>query len=231
MPSTTPPRTIRRYTSIAGAIDTLRRRQLALLDPQTWDDRNDRHFMALYKEHRQASGLYALCATESPETYQHWRVFGGTADGACLELKREPLEESFAGDPRIRWGVVKYKRIADVQAMHASDRNDLPFLKRLPYEPECEYRIIAETSDPQAAALSLDIKLTWINRLYLNPWLPKPLADSVVQTIREFPGCSKLRIVRTTMLENARWKAAGKRLAGKAVAPEVRPLKGVTPPR
>lgn len=48
-------RVIRRYTSIPGVIDTLRRRQLPLLDPQYWDDRNDSYFMRLYKEYRGAN--------------------------------------------------------------------------------------------------------------------------------------------------------------------------------
>jgi hypothetical protein len=206
---------IRRYTSIASVIDTLRRMQLALLDPQSWDDRNDSHFMSLYKEYKGANGLYALCATEAPETYHHWRVFGGTSEGACLELKRSPLEDSFAGDGRIRFGRVQYKKIVELRAMHASDRIELPFLKRKPYEPECEYRIIAETAEPQAAALSIELPPACISRVFLNPWLPKPLAQSIKATIQEIPGCKTLPIIQTTMLENSRWKSAGDRLAGK----------------
>lgn len=206
---------IRRYTSIASVIDTLRRKQLALLDPQSWDDRNDSHFMSLYKEHKRANGLYALCATEAPETYHHWRVFGGKSEGACLEIRRAPLEESFAGDGRIRFGRVQYKKIAEVKALHASDRNNLPFLKRKPYEPECEYRIIAETEEPQAAALGVELTIAWITRIHLNPWLPKPLAESIKASMKEVPGCKSLSIIQTTMLENSSWKAAGDRLAGK----------------
>jgi len=41
---------IRRYTSVAALIDILRRREIVLLDPQNWDDRNDRYFMKLYKD-------------------------------------------------------------------------------------------------------------------------------------------------------------------------------------
>ena len=41
---------VRRYTSISAVIDILAREELPLLDPQTWDDRNDRYFMSLYKE-------------------------------------------------------------------------------------------------------------------------------------------------------------------------------------
>jgi hypothetical protein len=219
---------IRRYTSIASVIDSLRRRQLALLDPQTWDDRNDRYFMELYKKHRKVTGLYALCAAQSAETYHHWRVFGGGADGACLEIKRLPLEESLSSDPRVRVGTIEYKLIVQIGKLRKDDRDKLPFLKRKPYEPECEYRIIAETTDPQASALSIPIDITWINRVYLNPWLPQPLFESIKQTIREIPGCDGMKVVRTTMLDNSRWKAAGDRLAGVASTPPTLPLRTTT---
>ncbi|WP_156941466.1 hypothetical protein [Mesorhizobium sp. WSM2561] len=48
-------------------IDVLRRRQMAILNPKQWDDRNDRYFMELYQEHRGAKSLYGLCAAMCPE--------------------------------------------------------------------------------------------------------------------------------------------------------------------
>jgi hypothetical protein len=60
---------------LSAVIDTLRRRKLALLDPQNWDDRNDRRFMQLYKEAKGLSSLYAMCAARCHDTYYHWRVF------------------------------------------------------------------------------------------------------------------------------------------------------------
>jgi hypothetical protein len=55
---------IRRYISVSAVIDTLRRGEITLLDPQSWDDRNDRYFMSLYKERKKLSGLYALCSVQ-----------------------------------------------------------------------------------------------------------------------------------------------------------------------
>ncbi len=72
---------IRRYLPLSAVIDTLRRRKLALLDPQNWDDRNDRHFMQRYKEAKGLSSLYAMCAAVRHETYYHWRVFTPGAEG------------------------------------------------------------------------------------------------------------------------------------------------------
>src|SRR5688572_16152316 len=102
-----PPNVIRRYISIAGAIDMLRHQQLALLDPATWDDRNDRYFMELYKEARGLGGLYAACASTCYETYHHWRVFTSSADGVCVEIYRQPLEQALATMGGVRFDEVE----------------------------------------------------------------------------------------------------------------------------
>src|SRR5215472_3573223 len=97
---------IKRYMSISATLDILRRKELALLDPQNWDDRNDRYFMNLYKESAKAEGLYGACFTQVAETYHHWRVFGGAADGACIEFRRAAFEAHIKGNRNLRWGEV-----------------------------------------------------------------------------------------------------------------------------
>ena len=209
---------IRRYTSISAVIDILRRQELPLLDPQSWDDRNDRYFMASYKEKKGLKGLYALCAARCGETYHHWRVFTGTADGACIEIKREPLEEALSMIKGVNFGDIDYLRLDDVDKLKEADLDRLPFVKRIGFEPEDEYRIVYETSEPQAPAYNLEFPLDWIGRVYLNPWLPDPLYDSVKATLRGLPECSKLSVVKSRLIDSARWKKAGDRVVGK-VAP------------
>lgn len=206
---------IRRYTSIPSVIDALRRQELTLLDPQSWDDRNDRHFMALYKERRNLGGLYALCAATCSETYHHWRVFAGAADGACIELRREPLEAALRKFEGVSFGEVEYLLLNKVEALTPDDLARLPFVKRQGFAAEEEYRIIAETREAQLPAISTHLPVAWINRIYLNPWLPSPLADSVTRTLREIRGCSRLSIQKSHLIENDRWKKAGDRVAEK----------------
>lgn len=206
---------IRRYTSISSVIDALRRQELTLLDPQSWDDRNDRYFMSLYKERRNISGLYALCAATCSETYHHWRVFTGAADGACIELKREPLEAALRKLEGVRFGDVEYLLLNKVEGLTPGDLLRLPFIKRFGFAAEEEYRIIAETRQAQLPAISTYLPVSWINKIYLNPWLPAPLAESVTRTLREIDGCAKLRIQRSHLIENDRWKKAGDNVAEK----------------
>lgn len=135
---------IRRYSSIAATIDILRRKELPLLDPQNWDDRNDRYFMNLYRERKKLGGLYGLCAATCSETYHHWRVFTNAADGACIEIRRQDLEASLDELEGARYGEVEYLKLEEVETLGPNDCDNLPFVKRVGFQPEDEYRIIAE---------------------------------------------------------------------------------------
>jgi hypothetical protein len=216
---------IRRYTSISATIDILRRRELPLLNPENWDDRNDRYFMARYKEKKALGGLYALCAARCGETYHHWRVFTGTADGACIEIKRAPMEEVLRKIPGVSFDKMSYLLLDDVGALTMADLDRLPFVKRIGFTAEEEYRIVYETDEPQGAAFNLAFPLAWISKIYLNPWLPDPLYESVKKTLRGLPDCAKLPIVKSRLIDSARWKNAGDRVVGKGTPQKKRALK------
>ena len=213
---------IRRYTSIAAVIDVLQRKELPLLDPQTWDDRNDRYFMALYKNARGVGGLYGLCAATCSETYHHWRVFTGTADGACIEIKREPLETALNQLEGVRFGEMDYLLLDDVEKLTDADVERLPFVKRHGFTAEEEYRIIAETRAAQRASISIDLPVTVINKIYLNPWLPTSIADSVISTLHEIDGCDGVAIQRSHLIDNTRWKKAGDLVVGKTTPVKIK---------
>jgi len=206
---------VRRYTTISAVIDILQRKELPLLDPQTWDDRNDRYFMDLYKQSRKLGGLYGLCAARCSETYHHWRVFTGNSDGACIEMDRARLEAALAEMEGVRYGEVDYLKLAKVERLTPTDVARLPFLKREGFAAEKEYRIIAETAEGQAPALPIEFPVSMINRIHLNPWLPKALADSLRKTLRSIPGCESLNITRSLLIDSGRWKSAGDTVVGR----------------
>jgi hypothetical protein len=208
---------VRRYTSIAAVIDSLRRGELPLLNPESWDDRNDRYFMELYKEARRpkgTNGLYALCAAGCSETYHHWRVFTSAADGACIEILREPLEAALEDLPGVRYGFVDYLTLEKADRLSPKDIDRLPFIKRFGFKPETEYRITLETDEPQGAAYSIEMPRNWIGKVFLNPWLPASLAASTIETIHEIKGCKSLKVERSHLINSVRWKRAGDRVAG-----------------
>lgn len=171
--------------------------------------------MSLYKEKRELGGLYGLCAATCSETYHHWRVFTGTADGACLELRRQPLEAMLTQLEGVRFGEVDYLHLDKAEELTPKDVERLRFVKRLGFTAEAEYRITAETAEPQLPALSIDLPLELIGRVELNPWLPSSLAESVTKTLKGLPGCAKLPIRRSRLIDSDRWKKAGDRVIGR----------------
>lgn len=65
---------LRRYTDLTALIYLLRKRKLTLLDPGSWDDSNDSHYLTLYKEKRKLKSVLALCFMQTDERYHHWSV-------------------------------------------------------------------------------------------------------------------------------------------------------------
>lgn len=181
--------------------------------------------MGRYKQSKKVQGLYALCAARCSETYHHWRVFTGAADGACIELKRKPLEAALDGVANIRYGEVDYLNLDDVEHLTIKDVDRLPFVKRHGFTAEEEYRIILESNKRQSAALSIELPTSLIGRIFLNPWLPKTIAESVVATVHDITGCEKLSVQRSHLIDSARWKEAGDRVVGTKAAKAKRTLK------
>ena len=204
--------TFRRYTNMAAAIHLLQKRQITLLDPSTWDDRNDAFFMSEYKQRTNAASVLALCFAESHETYHHWRVFSHVSDGVCIEFDKEGLLEAFNRDPGTRHGTMNYTLLKEAKKMADIDVEQLPFLKRWPYGDEAEYRVVHVDSDVSKPFHDVPISLSHVRRITLSPWLAKPLSESVKKTLKSIEGCSNLKIYRSTLIDNQEWK----KLAGRA---------------
>ncbi|SDJ60941.1 DUF2971 domain-containing protein [Mesorhizobium muleiense] len=214
---------------------------MAILNPQQWDDRNDRYFMELYQEYRGAKGLYGLCAAMCAETYHHWRVFTGGSGGACIVLKRAPLAEYLDAASKkpavpvtnVRFGEVEYLKLPKVRKIGRTDIMRLPFLKRVGFADEKEFRIVIETSADQQGAIYIDCPSEWIDRIYINPWLPQQQAASLIATLNEIDGCVDVDVRRSILIDSSTWKMAGDRAAGKKTgrkltlkAPVKKALKG-----
>ena len=203
-----------RYTSLAVTIDLLSRKQITLLDPANWDDRNDAYFMSVYQQRSRISSLLALCFAEDYETYHHWKVFSHGPSGCCLEFDKKRLVESISAVAGTRHGAVEYKAIDALRNLKALPVEQLPFLKRYPYRDEKEYRFVYEADQPNLTSIGFDINLSWIKRITLSPWMHKSLEASIKKTLKLIDGCQNIKIYRSTLLENERWKA----LANGAVA-------------
>jgi hypothetical protein len=108
-------------------------------------------------------------------------------------------------------GKVDYKFIDEVEK-ESFTVNQLPFLKRYAFRDELEYRVIYyKKTASKKNNHEIQFDLSMIKEISLSNSMPKELRGPVVQLLRSIEGCSNMKISRTTLNENDRWKRAGAR--------------------
>ncbi len=150
-------RALRRY-SIPALIYLLTAKKMTLLDPASWDDNNDSHFLMLYREKKSLQTVLALCFTQTSETYHHWRVFAGGSSGICITFDKDKLVSAMKTQAGVTARAVRYLKLPEIRSRKLKV-DDLPFLKRFPYGDEREFRIIYESKRVRATALDIAIPI------------------------------------------------------------------------
>ena len=69
-----------------------------------------------------------------------------------------------------------------------------------------EYRLIYESMDLEEHTHVVTIPLSIVHGITLSPWLPKPLFDATREVLAGIPGCSKIQISRSDLIDNERFK-------------------------
>ena len=200
-----------RYTTLPVLFDTLLNAQITLVCPEKWLDKNDSYFMEVYKERRQLKTLLALCLANTSERFHFWRSFSYGSDGVRITFRKEMLLSALNASiysKGFRFRPLKYKSIADLESSPPKVET-LPFLKRLPYKDECEYRIVYQSKTEQLEFLPVPIELTCIEEITLGPSIHKKLQDGVKKVLRGIPGCASTKFTSTTVEDSERWKNAG----------------------
>ena len=201
---------LRRYTELPYLIDYLRTKELVMPNPDTWDDKNDTFYIRRYSEINKLSATYALCLTQAEETYHHWRVFSHGSGGVCIEFNKDAFLKKLSTLDSIRHASVVYKRIKELRSSPPSE-NDLPFLKRVAFQDEKEYRLFVGSEQSLGPVYRFTLPFSVISRIILSPWLPKPVAEQVKLLLKEISDCKTLKIYRSTLVENEDWKMLANR--------------------
>lgn len=80
------------------------------------------------------------------------------------------------------------------------------------YRDEKEFRLIYTDRHAKIDAKGIKIDLSCVKEVVLSPWIPEALADAVETTIRNaYENCQSIKVRRTTLLENERWKRAAEK--------------------
>lgn len=196
---------LRRYTELPFLIDFLATGELFLPSPKSWDDRNDSFYLEQYAKLCGLEDVYALCLTEAPETYHHWKVFSSGSSGACIVFDREKFISTIKNIGGVSAEPVKYKTISGMRDVSVL-KDELPFLKRHPYRDECEFRLFSAPSKSENGGLRLAIPKNTISQIILSPWLPKSVVTHVKQLLKGIKGCSNIKVYASTLVENEQWK-------------------------
>lgn len=193
-----------RYTDLPALVYLLSKRQITLLDPQTWDDGNDSHYLSVYRSKKKLESVLALCFTQAHETYHHWRVFSGGPSGVRIEFDRAELLKAVKG-PSVRAEEVKYRTLAEIRSRKPKTR-DLPFLKRQAFSDDEEFRIVYESKRSRVRVLDIPIPLSCILKITLSPWSHPSISSSVRRVLKSIDGCDRMQILRSTLIGNDEWK-------------------------
>jgi hypothetical protein len=202
---------IRRYTSLPILLDILNRKCLTLLDPQSWDDKNDSHFIMLYKKKQNLKSVLALCFANTSERYHLWKIYAGGICGVGIEFNYDNLQKNYIDIEGFRSDSVKYKLVQNLKKDNL-EISQLPFLKRWAFNEENEYRIIYESSTEEITSKDISISIDSISRIIFNPWIPISVFESIKAVIKKIDGCNSLRIERSDLIDTERWKRIGEEI-------------------
>lgn len=207
MPAKKSPDYLRRYTDFPALLHMLSSRQITLLDPKTWDDRNDVFFISQYKERKHLKSVLALCFSQVSETYHHWHVFSKGPAGVCIVFDRGALLSTLDRIPCISTKPVKYLTLKQAEG-YTFELQELPFLKRAGFKPEGEFRVVYESSlADELFYLNVPIELSCIRSISLSPWLHSSLSDSTIKAICSIDGCTDIKVSPSSLISNEKWKA------------------------
>lgn len=199
---------LRRYTQLPSLLYMLSKQVLTLLDPNSWDDKNDSYFLEQYKKKYNLATVLALCFSKTQETYHHWSIFANGSAGVCVQFKRDILIKAIHEKAGVQYGEVRYPTLSTLGKRRLKAEK-LPFTKRHPYMHESEWRIVYVSEMDSKLAHDISIPINSIDRIILSPWLPKAHMAHVKDTVLAIRNCANLKIVRSTLISNERWKRMG----------------------
>jgi hypothetical protein len=137
----TAPKFLRHYTSIEALYSILDSKTLRFGDPEAWVDENDAASIRAFRRKKGAARAGVICLAAGPEQIHHWNTYA--PKGCRIEFDEHQFEEEI-NRHKLLCGFVHYCSSEDLSAETLRDKkiDELPFIKRRPYEGEQEYRII-----------------------------------------------------------------------------------------
>jgi len=170
-----------------------------------WCDHNDRKNLEIYEKHIDKK-IYVMCFVQDQESHFYWDSIGGGTD--CRISFNGPKLIEKLKNTGIRWGSMNYVKLNDLPKeikKKTFKLNDVPFLKRQPYNQEKEFRIVWEGIEQENEIKIFDINFGVIDSITLSDSIPENVANSVKEIIRKIDGFDVERLYRGTVHDNKQW--------------------------
>lgn len=159
---------LKKYTKLEYLNSILGECALHLGDPTTWDDKNDAFAFSQYSKAKGHAGVRATCLTASSDRFHFWHIFGAREEGVCLWFDRKLLMDSFENEAHLTVQAVNYCRECELEGKKV---DELPFLKRMQYSDEREWRVVRYASESGRVPSSrLEFPPNALRKIYLNAW-------------------------------------------------------------
>jgi hypothetical protein len=135
----TAPKFLRHYTGIEALYSILDSKTLRFGDPEAWIDENDAASIHAFRRKKGAARAGVICLAAGLEQIHHWNTYA--PQGCRIEFDEHQFEAEISP---LLCGFVHYYSSKDLSAasLRGTETDELPFIKRRPYEGEQEYRII-----------------------------------------------------------------------------------------
>jgi hypothetical protein len=205
---------LRRYTDLTALIDLLINRRVGVFGYQSWVDANDRRAMNIWQSTLHYGFAGALCLTESSETFHHWQVFANGPAGVCIVFDKEKLKAMFSKQGPLGLhsyfiaNPVEYVRMDKVASLDATDIHRLPFLKRVGFRDEREFRIIGYQVEEGISAMYVPLDPSAILKVIFTPFAHPTLVKSCKAALKSLDGWERLRIEHSRLTDNQTWQKA-----------------------
>lgn len=197
---------LNRFTTLPVLLDLLQRQKLTLLDPKSWEDKNDSEIILEYKNKKKIKNLFAICLSHGDETIHHWKTFSNGSSGCLIEFDAQKLFAIIDKIPNLKHKAITYRKLSDIESRTSILKvDDIPFTKRWPYRCEEEYRIIVESDNETEKVFDIEITLDIIKRITINQQMPETIYKTIKEYLKNLKGNPDSRINRSTLFENKRW--------------------------
>lgn len=193
---------LNRFTEIRYLEDLLKRKKLLLLNPDCWEDSNDKATIEIFKKITGKRSVYALCMTHSSETSHHWNAFANGNTGCCIEISPQKILYSLSKVKNLKFGNVRYIPVNDLSRTLIR-AEDLPFIKRNPYSHENEYRFILTDNAKQGRFFEIPLELNFIRKVTINNKVSGEEFEVIKERLLKIR--PDLKISRSTLYNNERW--------------------------